>query len=138
MRFKNRFLRDYRILLLLILLLAAFLRIANNNPGYFSVWVDEADYANRAIYVLDHNWNYDSDKLFDHPPLYIYALAMPFSVFGSSWEVARGFNVVLGLLAVIVMYCIGKELKDERLGLLVALLFTVCSRIGADEQAGDD
>lgn len=113
------------VYLLGIILLAIFLRVFNNNPSFYSFWVDEASFANRSIFILDHGGQYSPDYLFDHPPLFLYVQAFFFQLFGTDWYVARGVGVLFGTLTVLVVYLIGREWRDERLGLMLAALFAV-------------
>lgn len=99
------------------------LRVANNTPSVYSFWVDEADYSNRSIYIVQHGWAYDPGYLFDHPPLFLYLQAIAFSLFGSEWYVARGLAVALGMLTMAVLFLAGRAWKDDRLGLLMAAAF---------------
>lgn len=102
-----------------------FLRIFNNTPSFYSFWVDEATFANRSIYILDHGGLYNPDYLFDHPPLFMYVQSAFFAVFGTDWFVARGVGVFLGIVTLLVFFLIGKAWRDEKLGLLLAAIFAV-------------
>lgn len=113
------------IALLSILLLALFLRVVNNTPEFASYWYDEAEYSLRAMHIVDHGGAYDPHFLRDHPPLFMYILAGIFSAFGSSWLVARGFVVLLGVATTLVLFLVGKALKDEKLGLICAAAFAL-------------
>lgn len=110
-------------LLIIILCIAFILRILNNTPSMNSYWIDEAEYSNRAIYITEHNWRYDTYFLRDHPPLFLYFLSIFFYIFGSAWYVGRGIVVILGILNILIFYYIGRELKDEKMGLIMASIF---------------
>lgn len=118
-KFKTNFL-----FLIMILLIAIVVRIFNNNPSVWSFVADEAEYSLRSIYILEHNWHYSEDYLFDHPPLYMYLQSFFFFAFGTEWFVARGFSIFLGVLTVYISYLAGKEFLNEKLGLIFALLFS--------------
>lgn len=109
----------------IILITAILLRIIQNTPSVYSFWVDEAEYANRSIYILDHGGQYDIEKLYDHPPLFMYLQAVFFLIFGNEWYVARGLMVFIGILNVYIFYLIGREWRDRRLGLILGALFAV-------------
>ena len=111
------------LLLLTIFITAILLRLINNSPSFFSYWFDESEYSVRARYVLDHGGGYDPYFLRDHPPLFPYLLAVPYSVLGSEWYVGRGLIVVLSMINLSVFYFIGKEMKDQKLGLWLAALY---------------
>ncbi len=117
--------RKNHVYLLAILILAVFLRAFNNSPSFYSFWVDESTFANRSIYILDHGGQYNPADLYDHPPLFMYVQSVFFKLLGPEWYVARGLAVMLGVLSVLVVFLIGREWKDERLGLMLAALFAV-------------
>lgn len=111
------------LVLLLIVLGALLLRLMNNNPAFYSFWIDEADYANRTIYIITHGGGYDPGLLYDHPPGFFYFQAPFFALLGSGWFVPRGIAVTLGLANVLVFYLIGRAWRGPMLGLLLAALF---------------
>lgn len=111
--------------LVAIMVLAILLRVFNNTPSFYSFWVDEASFANRSIFILDNGGQYNPDYLYDHPPLFLYVQAFFFQLFGTDWYVARGVGIFLGTLTVLVVFLIGREWRDERLGLMLAALFAV-------------
>jgi uncharacterized membrane protein len=99
-----------------VLLLATFLRFFWLD--HHSIWLDEAasyDYASRplaAIFSLpDH-----------HPPLYYLSLHYWMAGFGDSEVSLRALSAVLGVLAVALVFTLGKELFGPRAGLLAALV----------------
>ncbi|ASJ06966.1 glycosyltransferase family 39 protein [Thermococcus pacificus] len=53
-----------------------------------------------------------------HPPFYYYLLALWLRIFGDSYVVGRLLSVFLGLLAVLVAYLVGRELRDWKTGVL--------------------
>lgn len=75
----------------------------------------------------------------DHPPLFFWALNISITVFGENPYAVRLPSVLFGLLAVYAVYVIGKELANERAGLIASLLLAVTtnhlyiSRIGLQE-----
>ena len=60
-----------------------------------------------------------------HPPLYYYALAGWLRLFGDNYISGRVFSLTLGLLSVFLAYRIGKELKNEILGLSFSFLIAL-------------
>jgi 4-amino-4-deoxy-L-arabinose transferase-like glycosyltransferase len=124
------------VYLLAILILAVLLRAFNNSPSFYSFWVDEATFANRSIYILEHGGQYNPADLYDHPPLFMYIQAVFFKLLGPEWYAARGLAVLLGALSVLVVFLIGREWRDERLGLMFAALFAVQSTmVGMNRQS---
>ncbi|WP_297506642.1 glycosyltransferase family 39 protein [Thermococcus sp.] len=57
-----------------------------------------------------------------HPPLFYYLLALWLRIFGDSHVVGRALSLILGLISVVMAYFVGKEVKNERAGLLFSLL----------------
>jgi len=60
-----------------------------------------------------------------HPPGYYYLLALWMKVFGFSYIVGRSLSLFLGGISVVIAYLIGKELKDEKLGFVVASIIAL-------------
>ncbi|MDV3104773.1 glycosyltransferase family 39 protein [Thermococcus waiotapuensis] len=57
-----------------------------------------------------------------HPPFYYYLLALWLRIFGDSYVVGRLLSVFLGLLAVLVAYLVGRELRGWKTGVLLSAL----------------
>ncbi len=101
------------------------------NLGYqdLQAW-DEALYAVRAegilLFggVLDQT-PYSIGGLYSslHPPLYVWLTSISFLMFGVTEFAARFFSAFLGGLTLIAIYRIGRELQDEKLGFVSAMLF---------------
>jgi hypothetical protein len=94
--------------LLLILLLAALLRIYHLN--LYSLWIDEG-----------FTWNftqYDNPLLIlrrdVHPPLYFFAIRAWVQVAGTSVIAMRFFSVLPGMLSVAVVYQLAREFERQR------------------------
>jgi hypothetical protein len=110
--------------LLLILLLAALLRIYHLN--LYSLWIDEG-----------FTWNftqYDNPLLIlrrdVHPPLYFFAIRAWVQVAGTSVIAMRFFSVLPGMLSVAVVYQLAREIERQRgistiTPLIVALLLAL-------------
>ncbi|UCE38244.1 MAG: glycosyltransferase family 39 protein [Thermoplasmata archaeon] len=106
-----------------MVIIAISLRIIFNTPFFSNYHQDEAEYSLRSIYINEHNGAYNPDKWYDHPPFFMYAQAGVFLTFGDDWFIGRGFGIVLGLVTMFIFYCVGREWKNERLGLLMAGVF---------------
>lgn len=61
----------------------------------------------------------------DQPPLFFLLLQFWFKLFQYSDFYARLFVAIVGVLGIVVMYFLGKEMKDEKTGALAALLVSV-------------
>jgi len=101
------------------------------NLGFLDLqaW-DEALYAVRAEGILVFGGILDQTPfsiggLYSslHPPLYVWLTSISFFVFGVTEFAARFFSALLGGLTLIAIYRIGKELQDEKVGFVSAMLF---------------
>lgn len=108
-----------------ITLLAFLLRWVHNDLTVLHFNRDEAEYALRARYIVEHGGAYPVDKLYDHPPLWPYILAGAFAVLGTSWWTARLAAALAGTLTVPVLAWAGWSWKDQRTGLLAGA-FAAC------------
>jgi len=59
--------------------------------------------------------------LFKHPPFYNYLIALNYRIFGSSHLSAVSVSIIFGSLMIPLVFLLGKEFYDERVGLLAAL-----------------
>jgi len=68
------------------------------------------------------NWGYlpYKDIFAVHPPLYYYTLALILRMFGDNYIIGRLFSVFLGFASLIIAYYVGKEVRNERLGIILA------------------
>jgi len=112
------------ILLSLILIVAISLRFYGLTNQ--SMWVDEL----HTMVETDPSTSWG--KLFDylrccdpHPPLYFICVKILFSVFGHTEGIARGLSAICGVVSVWSMYLLGKEVLNQRLGIIAAWLTCV-------------
>ncbi len=108
------------LILLAILTLAAALRVAG--LGSESLWLDET-----TSLILAQNPPAQLVALTAadiHPPLY-YLLLRVWLVFGTSEAALRSLSVALGVLTVLALYDLGRQLFGRRVGLLAALFLAV-------------
>lgn len=124
---KNNFILEYikcNKWILLIVLLATFLRFYHLN--FQSLWMDE-------IYTMNvSNPSQTWFETYQHilkregfPYLYFFSLRFFYFVFGYTSTVARLVSVLGGIGSVYVIYLIGKELNNNKVGLFAALLVAV-------------
>ena len=113
-----------RVALILILVLAAILRLYNLD--FQSPWLDEIHTLNES------NPNHSISELYAHitraeqlPPLYFYVLYFIFKVFGYSIVVARAVSALLGIVSVYAFYLLVKELIGKKTALIAALLIAL-------------
>ena len=114
---------------LTVLFAVGLLRFINLGFYDLQAW-DEALYAVRAEGILVFGGILDQTPfsiggLYSslHPPLYVWLTSISFLVFGVTEFAVRFFSAFLGGLTLIAVYRIGKELQDERLGFVAAMLF---------------
>jgi len=62
--------------------------------------------------------------LFHHPPLFIWLLLLFRTVLGSEFQIL--IPILACALTVLLIYLIGKELYNQKTGILSALIFTLC------------
>ncbi len=66
-------------------------------------------------------------KYFEKPPLHYWLNALSMSVFGQNEFAARFPGALMGLLAVILTYHLGRKLFDRRTGLLSSIILGTCA-----------
>lgn len=105
--------------ILWIIILAFFLRLISLNQSF---WIDEATSANvakdlsvKGILALFSPGDF-------HPPGYYIVIHYWVKLFGSSEVVIRMFSIFAGLGTIYLTYLIGRQLKDEKVGLIGAIL----------------
>lgn len=122
-----------KVLLVLILVLAAVLRIWKLDLVPVSLFGDEADVGYQAYSILktgkDYMGNialfYVSSIADKKAPLYSYVAAPTVAIFGvSPWGV-RLPAAIFGVLGVLLIFGVVKLLINENIGLIAALLLTV-------------
>lgn len=110
-----------KIALLLILVLAAFLRFYRLDAQ--SLWADEGNsvsLAGRSLDLITAGAGHDI-----HPPLYYYLLHFWMRVFGSSEFAVRALSTLLGTGLVYLVYLLGRHLSNYWLGLIAAFLSAI-------------
>ena len=117
----------FRFLLLIILLLASFLRFYRIDAQSF--WNDEGNSARIAERTLDLILEGAAGDI--HPPGYYLLLHGWRALFGQSEFALRSLSAVAGLALVIFTYLLGRHLFGEATGLTAAFLgaispFAVC------------
>jgi len=110
-----------RIALLLILLLAAFLRFYRLDAQ--SLWADEGNsvsLSGRDLPLVTAGAAHDI-----HPPLYYYLLHFWMLVFGTSEFAVRALSALLGTVLVYLTFLLGRSLSNYWLGLVAAFLSAI-------------
>jgi 4-amino-4-deoxy-L-arabinose transferase-like glycosyltransferase len=110
------------LILLAIVLVATFLRLYKLD--FKSMWIDElysvgpTNPANQIDFII----NYCKS---DQPPLYFLLLHYWFKAFAYTSFFARLLSVFIGILGVIAMYFLGKEIKNKQVGLMASFLVSI-------------
>ena len=107
------------VIILILIFVGAFLRFYGLN--FQSLWFDElhsivpTDPANTLLSVIEY-----SKK--DQPPAFFIYLYSVFQLFGYNEWVGRAASALLGVLAIPVMYFLGREVRSNSVGIFAALL----------------
>lgn len=91
---------------------------------------DPADYSTQRAYRVhtalgERLPTYLDRPLFKHPPLYCYLIALSYQLFGSGNLAAVSVSILFGSLMIPGVFFLGRELYDDRVGLLAAFLLCV-------------
>ena len=109
-------------LILAIVALAAFLRFLGLSSE--SLWGDEAYSVHvgqtSVISIIQTSINSDT-----HPPLYYLMLHFWMLLFGQSEIAVRALSACLGIISVLLIYKVGRELYNSKIGLIASLLMTI-------------
>ena len=110
--------------LLIFLTLALIIRFYK--LGLDSFWLDELYVANEADPHLPLSNLFLALKSYDqHPPLFYLAERCFFIFFGESESTARMLPAAAGVASIYAVYLLGREVLNERLGLVAAALTVV-------------
>ncbi len=112
----------YKIYLILIILAIFMLRI----PGLYQpiLDIDECAFAEFANKIIEGSVPY-IDVVDNKPPLTYYTIALIFLIFGKNNLLAVHLVTTLIVMATALMiYITGKEIQDEKTGIISALIFT--------------
>ncbi len=107
---------------LLVVALGAGLRLYR--IGAQPLWVDEATSLRFARESLTQLWSWRTLVDPGNPPLY-YSLLHGWVVFGDREGTLRLLSALFGVLTIPLVYALGRTIRDHRLGLVSALLFTI-------------
>ena len=107
-----------------ILVVAAMLRFYHID--FQSIWLDELITMKECNPKLSFDESYGMMSIMENNPLlYYYSVKLFSTIFGHTTFVVRMFSAVIGLLSVFGIYLLGKEIKNEKTGLIAALLLTI-------------
>jgi uncharacterized membrane protein len=115
---------EYGIALLAIVLIGAFLRVYN--LGTQSIWIDEAYTIFASTMSVPRMVAEVANGDFS-PPLYHFLLHFWMMIFGTSEAAARLLSVLFGVLAIPIIYLVGRQLFNKDAGLIAALILALSS-----------
>ncbi len=114
------------IIPLLFVLFGALLFMTGLGRVHLFDW-DEINFAESAREMLvtgDYlNVQVNFETFWEKPPFFIWLQAVSMKIFGVNEFAARFPNAVTGILTLLILFFIGKRLKDETFGLIWALLY---------------
>jgi len=117
--------RYFYLLLSAILFLALVLRIAAlldlSNSVYFDflLW-DERVYHTWAVKIA--NGTYQSSSVYEMAPFPAYLMAFIYKIFSPDILYIRILNIFFGVLTCYLVYLIGKEMANRKIGLIACLI----------------
>ena len=106
-----------------ILLLGTILRLSIYNLS--PLFMDTAFYASLGRSIADGDLLLQVNHVSDKPPLFFYIQAFLFYFLGVSESVVALPSFVGGLLGIVIIYLLGRDLQDSAAGVIAALLFAV-------------
>jgi mannosyltransferase len=115
----GRTISKYSITLLVIVLTGLFLRVYD--LGVESLWYDET----YSVFMSKMSLSGILQAIpgaDPSPPLYLFILHYWMALFGASEVAVRSLSVLFGVLAIPVIYVLGRRLFNEEAGLLAALI----------------
>lgn len=95
-----------------------------NNPIFALPIVDAKEYVNNADYYL-HKSIWGPPGAYFHPPLYSYAVAAVFAVFGNSLDAVRIVQIVLDTLSILLLFLIARRAFGTTAGLIGAGFYAI-------------
>ena len=109
------------VLFIIILGIAIYLRMINIVSE--QLWLDEGG----TIDYVNSSWAYMFKTVTEekNPILYYTILKLWICLFGDSVFSCRLLSVIFSVLTVPILYLLGKEIKDERLGLIIIFLYAI-------------
>lgn len=118
-----KFFQNHKVLIAL-LIIGSILRILFLDKQ--SLWIDEIHSLNESNPDFSFSQLYDALLASDpHPPLYFLLVQLFFKIFGYSTFVLRLVSAIFGILGLVVIYKLGKEFVNKKVGLIAVALLTI-------------
>lgn len=124
MEVAGRKITKYDVGLLAIILIGLFLRVYHLQTQ--SIWFDEAFSVFESKMSLPQLVETVA-SVENSPPLYFVFLHYWMMIFGSSESAVRFLSALFGVLAIPVIYLVGRQLFNEEVGLLSAFILAISS-----------
>ncbi len=120
---KNFFKDKWNIAFLIILVIAIIIRVRYMISD--SIWPDEALYTWYG-YKLLHSPSYLFSTEFTHTVSYLPSIIIAIlSIFTNSFFAGKLMSMFFGIIGLVFVYLLGKEIKDGFVGLIAAILLSV-------------
>jgi len=119
----GREITKYSVALLTIVLIGLLFRVYH--LGTQSIWLDEAFSVALAKMTVPQMVQATAADV--HPPLYYFLLHYWIIVFGTSESAVRLLSVLFGVLAIPMIYVVGRQLFNREAGLVGALILALSS-----------
>lgn len=118
-----KFFQNHKVLIAL-LIIGSILRILFLDKQ--SLWIDEIHSLNESHPDFSFNQLYDALLASDpHPPLYFLLVQLFFKIFGYSTFVLRLVSAIFGILGLVVIYKLGKEFVNKKVGLIAVAFVAI-------------
>ena len=106
-----------------IMLLGALLRLSIYNLE--PLFMDTAYYASLGRSIAEGDYLLQINHMGDKPPLFFYIQALCFALLGVSESVAVLPSFLGGMISIIIIYLLGRDLKNPVAGFLAAFLYAI-------------
>ena len=106
-----------------ILLFGIILRFSIYNLA--PLFMDTAFYASLGRSIAEGDVLLQVNHVSDKPPLFFYIQAIFFFFLGVSESVAAIPSIFGGMLGIVIIYLLGRDLHDSEAGIIAALLFAL-------------
>lgn len=116
-------LNNHLIILIVIIFLASYLRLTNLTQP---IWPDEALYAKTAENLYNgEGLTFDGTPWRHQPPLFVLFITLSYIILGVSEASTRIVGPLFGILGIIAVYYLGKQLYNEKVGIIAAFFLGV-------------
>ena len=106
-----------------IMLIGAIFRLSIYNLE--PLFMDTAYYASLGRSIAEGDYLLQINHMGDKPPLFFYIQALCFALFGVSESVAVLPSFLGGMISIIIIYLLGRDLKNPVAGFLAAFLYAI-------------